>query len=129
MDKTPEVDEKTILLDSVKGLYQIGQALIPIDRRLGEFSLFLSERVLSLGEERNYHLEDKDSCQCSGKCSCEDDSPRTPLSADNVQVVGDQAPMNCVGHTNDPQPKAEPVDVQSEVKSLVEKIRAESTNA
>lgn len=130
VEENAEIDESVVLLNSVKGLFEIGQSLIKIDRRLGEFCLFLSERTLSLGEERGYDAKgEQDSCQCSEECSCEDNSPRTPLSANNVQVMGDQTPMNCVGHTNDPQPKVEPVDAQTEVKNLVDKIRAESSNA
>lgn len=110
------MEEKETVYNIAKTLLEVSQALEPIDRRLSEMTLFVSERTLSLGEERGYHLQGGDACECTDECQ-------------DVKLVGDQMPANCVGHSNNPQAKPMTPDVQSEVKSLVDKIRSESSNA
>jgi hypothetical protein len=139
MSDEKQPNEADIIFNCSKTLLEIGQALEPIDNRLSEFSLFLADRVLAIGEEKGYNVQEQNqqqntTCQ-SPDCSCvENEHPKTPMKTeeDDAEVITvDNQVTRCVGHTNDPGMQPKPLDdsVQGEVRSLVEKIRSESSNA
>jgi hypothetical protein len=119
------MEEKDIIFNSAKSLFEVGKSISAVDKRIGEMCIFLSDRTLSIGEEKGYHLAPETECQCQCKKEEGSDFPSGAMDND-VEVLGSQFPM-CNGHSNSPQPKSEDsIDVQNEVRGLVEKIRSES---
>lgn len=127
------MEDKDIIFNSARMLLDIGQLITPIDKRIGEMCLFLSDRTLSIGEERGYHLKQDEKCDCKCKESECSNNPKSPLENyplgsmdDPIPTIENQSTM-CNGHSNFPTPKSE--SVKDEVRNLVEKIRSESKNA
>lgn len=134
LEETTEVNESELIFNCAKGLLEIGQAISSINESIGDMCVFLSDRVLNIGERKGYaqQSQEQGTCQCQ-KEDC-GDRPNTSLSVgettvgkDDVAFVNNQKTM-CVGHTNDPGQieTKPPEDVKTEVASLVNKIRSGS---